>query len=88
VGFVVDNVALEQASSQVLQFPLPISIPPIAPQLSPFFIWGWYNRPNSGRRTKWTQSHPMRKKKHTQSEILISADLIKPSAHSVEEGHV
>jgi hypothetical protein len=23
---------------------------------------GWYNRPNSGRSTKWTQSHPMREK--------------------------
>jgi hypothetical protein len=21
-------------------------------------IWGWYNRPNSGQRTKWAQSHP------------------------------
>jgi hypothetical protein len=48
---------------KVLRFPLPICIPPIAPQSSSI-IWGWYNRPNSGRSTKWTQSHPMRKKKY------------------------
>jgi hypothetical protein len=42
---------------QVLQFPLPILIPPIAPHSSSI-IQGRYNRPVSGRRTKWTQSHP------------------------------
>jgi hypothetical protein len=41
---------------QVLRFPLSILIPPTAPHSS--IIRGWYNRPNSGRRTKWTQSHP------------------------------
>jgi hypothetical protein len=46
---------------RVLKFPLPIRIPPIAPQSSSV-IWGWYSMPNSGRSTKWTQSHPMRKK--------------------------
>jgi hypothetical protein len=40
---------------RVLQLPLPILIPPTAPQSS--IIRGWYNRPNSGRRTKFTQSH-------------------------------
>jgi hypothetical protein len=44
---------------QVLPFPLPIRIPPIVPQSSSSVIWGQYNRPNSGRSTKWTQSHPM-----------------------------
>jgi hypothetical protein len=39
-----------------LWFPLPILIPPNAPYSS--IIQGWYNRPTSGRRTKWTQSHP------------------------------
>jgi hypothetical protein len=29
---------------RVLRFPLPIFIPPIAPQ-SQSSIWGWYNRP-------------------------------------------
>jgi hypothetical protein len=42
---------------QVLLFPLPILIRPSAPHSSPI-IRGWYNRPISGRRTKWTQSHP------------------------------
>jgi hypothetical protein len=41
---------------RVLRFPLQILIPPTAPQSS--VIRGWYNKPNSGRRTKWTQSHP------------------------------
>jgi hypothetical protein len=44
-----------------LRFPLPIRIPPIALQSSSVIL-GWYNRPNSGRTTKCTQSHPMRKK--------------------------
>jgi hypothetical protein len=46
---------------RVPQFPLPIFIPPVAPQ-SPSMIWGWYNRPKSGRSTKWTQSHPTNNK--------------------------
>jgi hypothetical protein len=45
---------------RVLRFLLPIRIPPIAPQSSSI-IWGWCSRPNSGRSTKWSQSHPMRK---------------------------
>jgi hypothetical protein len=54
-----------------LRFPLPIRIPPIAPQPSSI-ICGWYNRPNCGRSTKWTQSHPMREKKtlcHTTTKL-------------------
>jgi hypothetical protein len=30
---------------RVLQFPLPIYIPPVAPQSPSSIIWGWYNRP-------------------------------------------
>jgi hypothetical protein len=49
---------------QVLRFSLPILIPPTTPHSSST-IRGWYNRPNIGRRTKWTQSHstPRNKKK-------------------------
>jgi hypothetical protein len=36
VGFVVDKVLL---------FPLPIFIPPVAPQSPSSVFWGWYNRP-------------------------------------------
>jgi hypothetical protein len=45
---------------RVLRFPLPILIPATAPcsSSSSSTIRGWYNRPISGRRTKWTQSHP------------------------------
>jgi hypothetical protein len=42
---------------RVLRFPLPIFIPPISQQSPSSIIWGSYNRPNSDRRTKWTQSH-------------------------------
>jgi hypothetical protein len=42
---------------RVYRFHLPIRIPPTAPHSS-CIIRGWYSRPVSGRRTKWTQSHP------------------------------
>jgi hypothetical protein len=32
-------------------------------------IRGWYNRPVSGRRTKWTQSHPTPRKLKTTSLV-------------------
>jgi hypothetical protein len=47
---------------RVAEFLLPILIPPTTPQSSSSssssIIRSWYNRPNSGRYTKWTQSHP------------------------------
>jgi hypothetical protein len=43
---------------RVLPFPLPFLIPLTALHSSSSIIRGWYNRPNSGRRTKWTQLHP------------------------------
>jgi hypothetical protein len=43
---------------RVLRFLLAILIPPTAPHSSSI-IRGWYYRPISGRRTKWTQSHPI-----------------------------
>jgi hypothetical protein len=46
---------------RVLRFPLPILISPTAPHSSSI-IRGWYNRPVSGRCTKWTQSHPTLRK--------------------------
>jgi hypothetical protein len=39
VGFVVDNVALGAGFLRVLRFPLPIFIPPIAPQSLSSIIW-------------------------------------------------
>jgi hypothetical protein len=39
---------------RVIRFPLPILIAPTAPLSSSSIIRSWYNRPNSGRRTKWT----------------------------------
>jgi hypothetical protein len=48
---------------RVFRFPLPILIPPTASHSSTI-IWGWYNRPVSGRCTKWTVSpHPKKLKK-------------------------
>jgi hypothetical protein len=43
---------------RVLRFPLPILFPPTAPHSSLSITRGCYNRPISGRRTKWTHSHP------------------------------
>jgi hypothetical protein len=48
---------------RVLWFPLSIFIPPIAPQSPSSITRGWYNRPTSGQRTKWTQSHPTKNNK-------------------------
>jgi hypothetical protein len=42
---------------RVLRFPLPIFIPPTAPHSSSI-TRGGYNRPNSGRRTKWARLTP------------------------------
>jgi hypothetical protein len=46
---------------QVLWFPLPMFIPSTAPLSSSIFRCS-YNRPVSGRRTKWTQSHSTTRK--------------------------
>jgi hypothetical protein len=42
----------------VLRLPPAILTAPNAQHSSSSIIRGWYNRPNSGRCTKWTQSHP------------------------------
>jgi hypothetical protein len=42
---------------RVPRFPLPIRNPPTAPRSSSSIIRGWYNRPVSGRGSKWAQSH-------------------------------
>jgi hypothetical protein len=41
---------------RVLRFFLPILIPPTAPHSSSCIIRGWYYRPISGQRKKWTKS--------------------------------
>jgi hypothetical protein len=59
---------------RVLRFPLPILIPPSAPHSSSI-IRGWYNRPVSGRRAKWTRSHPIsRKLKITMPPCRLAGD--------------
>jgi hypothetical protein len=45
---------------EVLRFPPPILIPPTAPHSSSI-IWGWYNRPVSGRSSILPHFHSMRK---------------------------
>jgi hypothetical protein len=58
---------------RVLWFPLPILIPPTPPHPSSI-VRGWYNRLISGRRAKWTQSHPtsrILKRKHCCIEIQL-----------------
>jgi hypothetical protein len=48
---------------RVLRCPLPLLILLTAPHSSSSIIRGWYNRPISGPRTKWTQSYPTPKTK-------------------------
>jgi hypothetical protein len=57
----MDKMALGQVAGflRVLRLPLPLLIPSTAPHSWSCIIWGWYNRPNSGLRTKWTQFHPI-----------------------------
>jgi hypothetical protein len=66
----VEKVALGQVFSKYFGFPcqfsfhrLPLIIIII---IIIIIIRGWYNRPNSGRLTEWTQSHrsPRNKKKY------------------------
>jgi hypothetical protein len=72
---------------RVLRFPLPIRIPPIAPQSSSSssasIIWDWHTRPNSGRSTSWTQSHSMRKiiKKKNTARVSVAC-LLKSTSFS------
>jgi hypothetical protein len=61
VGFVVDKVALGQVFSEHFGFLCKFSFHRLL-QNHCHIVWGWYNRPNSGRPTKWTQSHPTSKK--------------------------
>jgi hypothetical protein len=55
---------------QLLQFPLPILLPPNAPYSS--IIWDWYNRPISSQRTEWslTPSHKITKKLHESASCM------------------
>jgi hypothetical protein len=56
--------------SSSMRLPLQL-IPLTASHSSSSIIRGWYNRPNSGRRTKWTVSHhPKTNKKKTNSIVL------------------
>jgi hypothetical protein len=57
---------------RILRFPLPVQIPLNSPY--PSIIRGWYSRPNSGRRTRWTQPHPTpRKYKKGCSSYMLTA---------------
>lgn len=77
VGFVFDKMALGPVLSEYFRFPPPL-IPPTAPHSSPSIIQRGYNRPNSGRVTKWTQSHfilknQIKSKNITQEHQYVSA---------------
>jgi hypothetical protein len=49
-------------------------------------IRGWYNRPNSGRSTKWTQSHPTpRNKKKLVAYFKILSQLWSGEAQITQE---
>jgi hypothetical protein len=90
MGFVVDKVALEQVFFKVPRFPLSILIPPTAPHSSSSIIRGWYNKPISGRCTKWAQSHPtpreLKNQKSGQSLSLHCADILMLVPYFTMEG--
>jgi hypothetical protein len=65
----------------VLRFPLPILIPPTAPHSSSI-LWGWYNRPKSGRRTKWTQSHPAPRNLKKKSSAVLAESRTEHTANT------
>jgi hypothetical protein len=55
--FVEENWGLKKVFSEYFGFPCQFSFHRLL-QTHHLSSGGWYNRPNSGRRTKWTQSHP------------------------------
>jgi hypothetical protein len=72
---------------RVLRFFLPL-IPPTAPHSTSSIIRRWYNRLNSDRRTKWTQSHSTSRNessyscslplpRYSRSRICCSVNVIK-----------
>jgi hypothetical protein len=60
-----------------LLFPLPILNTPIAPHSSST-IRGWYNRPNTGRRTKWAHSDPLPHSKKKKNETTCCSGTPEP----------
>jgi hypothetical protein len=76
LGFVVDKVALGQVFSEYFGFHR------LLPRSSSI-IRGWYNRPISGRRTKWTQSRPTPRNKNTQEHRSPGVKLTySPQSHA------
>jgi hypothetical protein len=63
----------------LLRFPLPL-IPPTVPHPSSSINRGRSNRPNSGRRNNWSQSHPtLRKNKQVTCSIRVYGVITKPA---------
>jgi hypothetical protein len=58
---------------RVLRFPLPGLIKTTAPHSSSI-VRGWYNKPNSGRSTKWTQVSP-HEDKNSNADIMVKVSL-------------
>jgi hypothetical protein len=71
VGSVVDRAVLGQVSTEHFGFPCHTFIPLIAPQSSPFIIWGWYNRPINGRSNSGLDSTPAPKRTMMMTIIII-----------------
>jgi hypothetical protein len=57
VGFVVEKLALGEVFTDWFGLPCQFSFHRLATPSSSI-IRGWHNRPISGARTKWPQSHP------------------------------
>jgi hypothetical protein len=73
---------------RVLRLTLPILIPPTAPHSS-YLIRSWYNRPVSGRRTKWSPSRCIPRNWYDEDclcnvVVLDSAKIFQYSLHIYE----
>jgi hypothetical protein len=68
VAFVVNKVALEQVFSEYFGLSCQFLFHRVL-HTRACTVRGWYNRPVSGRRTKWTQSHLTKKKNYRNNYI-------------------
>jgi hypothetical protein len=68
---------------RVLRFPLPILIPLTAPHSSSI-IRDWYNRPISGRRTKWTHKGMVRSDMSKPALIFFSTARVHTTTSTIK----
>jgi hypothetical protein len=68
----MDKVALGAGFLRVLRFPLPIFIPPTAPQSPSSIIWVWHNRPVPAVPSGLSLTSLKNKKKNSRTKYYIA----------------